>query len=99
MIRSALDYGCLVYGNAAKTNLPKLDVVQAKALRVCCGAGSPGGDRGNAPSETAGKVSPPICDKVSGAEKCSNAQPAGNAQEEEDTASPEIEGGTEQDLS
>lgn len=38
MIRSRLDYGCLVYGSAARTNLAKLDVVQAKALRVCCGA-------------------------------------------------------------
>ncbi len=38
MIRSSLDCGCLVYGAAAKTNLTRLDVVQAKALRVCSGA-------------------------------------------------------------
>ena len=38
MIRSALDYGCLAYGAAAKTNLAALDRVQAKALRVCSGA-------------------------------------------------------------
>ena len=38
MIRSAIDYGCMVYGSAALSVLNKLDIVQAKALRVCCGA-------------------------------------------------------------
>ena len=38
MIRSVLDYGCFVYGSAAKSVLGKLDVLQAKALRLCCGA-------------------------------------------------------------
>ena len=38
MIRSRLDYGAVCFGSAAKTLLKKLDVVQAKALRVCCGA-------------------------------------------------------------
>ena len=38
MIRSALDYGSYVYGAAAKTVLARLDVLQARALRFCCGA-------------------------------------------------------------
>lgn len=38
MVRSIIDYGCLAYGSAAKTTLAKLDVVQARALRVCTGA-------------------------------------------------------------
>ena len=38
MVRSRIDYGCLCYGTAAKTILKRLDVVQAKALRVVCGA-------------------------------------------------------------
>ena len=38
LIRSALDYGSFVYGSASKTVLAKLDVVQARALRLCCGA-------------------------------------------------------------
>lgn len=38
MIRSNFDYGCVIFGAAAKTTLSKLDRVQAKALRVCCGA-------------------------------------------------------------
>lgn len=38
MVRSRLDYGCLSYGSAAVTHLNRLDVVQAKALRVCSGA-------------------------------------------------------------
>ena len=33
MIRSAIDYGRMVYGSADS----KPDRVQAKALRVCCG--------------------------------------------------------------
>ena len=38
LIRSAIDYGSFVYGSAAKSTLDKIDVVQAKALRICCGA-------------------------------------------------------------
>ena len=38
MIRSAIDYGCMVYGSAASSVINKLDRVQVKALRVCCGA-------------------------------------------------------------
>ena len=30
MVRSRLDYGCLSYGTAAKTNLKRLDVVQQR---------------------------------------------------------------------
>ncbi len=37
LIRSVLDYGSIVYDSAAKTLL-KLDVIQAQALRLCCGA-------------------------------------------------------------
>ena len=33
-----LDYGCIAYGSAAKSSLKKLEVVQAQALRTCCGA-------------------------------------------------------------
>jgi hypothetical protein len=38
MIRSSLDYGCFVYGSASKSVLAGLDVLQARALRLCCGA-------------------------------------------------------------
>ena len=38
LMRSAIDYGCLVYGSAAQTHLRKLDVLQAQALRICSGA-------------------------------------------------------------
>ena len=38
LIRSVLDYGSAAYGSAAKTSLKKLEVVQAQALRLCCGA-------------------------------------------------------------
>lgn len=38
LIRSALDYACIAYGSAAKSHLQKLNVVQAQALRLCCGA-------------------------------------------------------------
>ncbi len=38
LIRSVLDYGCVVFGSAAQSQLKKLDVVQAQALRLCCGA-------------------------------------------------------------
>lgn len=38
MIRAVFDYGCLAYGLAAKSILNKLDVVQARALKLCTGA-------------------------------------------------------------
>ncbi|XP_060782170.1 uncharacterized protein LOC132889552 isoform X2 [Neoarius graeffei] len=38
MIRSIFDYGCQVYGAASNSALKRLDVIQSKALRVCCGA-------------------------------------------------------------
>ncbi len=38
MIRSIMDYNCLVYGSANKSNLIKLDRIQSQALRICCGA-------------------------------------------------------------
>lgn len=38
MVQSRLDYGCLSYGSATVTHLNRLDLIQAKALRVCCGA-------------------------------------------------------------
>jgi len=38
LIRSVIDYGSVVYGSAAKTHLDKLEGIQAKALRICCGA-------------------------------------------------------------
>lgn len=36
-IRSSLDYGCVIFGAAAKSTFSKLNRVQAKALRVCSG--------------------------------------------------------------
>lgn len=38
MIRSVLDYGSIAYGLAAKSQLEKLDRIQAQAMRICCGA-------------------------------------------------------------
>lgn len=38
MIRSVIDYGSIAYGSAATAVLGKLDTVQSKALRLCCGA-------------------------------------------------------------
>ncbi|KAL2077950.1 hypothetical protein ACEWY4_025635 [Coilia grayii] len=38
MIRSIFDYGCQAYGAASSSVLKRLDVIQSKALRVCCGA-------------------------------------------------------------
>jgi hypothetical protein len=37
-IRSIMDYGCVVYQTASKTQLNKLDCVQSLALRLCLGA-------------------------------------------------------------
>ena len=33
-----LEYGCLAFGTAAKTTLPKLEIVQASALPIYDGA-------------------------------------------------------------
>jgi hypothetical protein len=38
MIQAKLDYGSILYGDAAKTHLDKIDRVQIKALRCCLGA-------------------------------------------------------------
>ncbi len=38
LMRSTLDYGCIVYESASSTLLKKLDVMQAKALRLILGA-------------------------------------------------------------
>ncbi len=34
LLRAALDYGCLAYMSASESNLKKLDVEQAQALRI-----------------------------------------------------------------
>lgn len=33
MIRSAIDYGCMIYGSAAPSVISKLNIVQAKAFK------------------------------------------------------------------
>ena len=38
MVRPILDYGSVVFGAASKAVLKRLDGVQSKALRICCGA-------------------------------------------------------------
>jgi len=38
LVRSVLDYGCVVYGSAAETPLRKLDNIQHQVLRLCTGA-------------------------------------------------------------
>ena len=38
LIRSVLDYGCVVYHSASDTVLQKLDVIQSQSLRLCSGA-------------------------------------------------------------
>ena len=38
LIRTTIDYGCIVYGTAAKTCLQRLDRIQYLALRICIGA-------------------------------------------------------------
>ncbi len=38
LVRSKLDYGCIVYGSARKSYLETLDRVQNAALRICLGA-------------------------------------------------------------
>jgi ribonuclease HI len=37
LIRSILDYGCIAFDSAAKTNLNKLDVIKNQCLRICTG--------------------------------------------------------------
>ena len=38
LVRSKLDYGCIVYGSASKTALAKLDPVHNQGLRLSLGA-------------------------------------------------------------
>ena len=38
LIRSVLEYGCELFSTATSKSLKKLDVLQAKCLRICCGA-------------------------------------------------------------
>jgi ribonuclease HI len=38
LVRSKLDYGCIIYGSARKSYLQPLDRVQNLALRICLGA-------------------------------------------------------------
>ena len=38
VIRSKLDYGCVVYGSARKSYLEKLDTIHHQGLRICLGA-------------------------------------------------------------
>jgi len=35
LIKSRLDYGSVAYGSASETSLKQLDVIQARALRIC----------------------------------------------------------------
>ena len=38
LVRSRLDYGCEAYHTACKTQLQRLDTIQSKCLKLCCGA-------------------------------------------------------------
>ena len=38
LIRSIMDYGCIAYDTASLSVKSKLDSVQHKAMRICCGA-------------------------------------------------------------
>ena len=38
LIRSKLDYGCMVYGSASNSYIKQLDTIQNEALRICLGA-------------------------------------------------------------
>lgn len=38
LMRPVVDYGCIAFMAAAESNLKKLDVLQAQALRICSGA-------------------------------------------------------------
>ncbi len=48
LIRADIDYGCMVYISASKSQLLKVEAIQSQALRICCGAirSSPGTCRG-----------------------------------------------------
>jgi ribonuclease HI len=37
LIKSIIEYGAIVYNNISKTNQAKLDSLQYKALKICCG--------------------------------------------------------------
>ena len=38
LIRSLLDYGCIVFDSACNSIKENLNVIQAKTVRICCGA-------------------------------------------------------------
>lgn len=38
LIRSAIDYGCIIYGSASKSLIKKVETIQAQSLRICSGA-------------------------------------------------------------
>ncbi len=38
LIKAAIDYGCMVYSSASKSQLLKVEAIQSQALRICCGA-------------------------------------------------------------
>jgi len=38
LIRSIIDYGCMIYGSASETLLRRLDRIQYRALWICLGA-------------------------------------------------------------
>ena len=38
LIRSNLDYGCIVYGSARKSCLKNLETIQNQGLKICLGA-------------------------------------------------------------
>ncbi len=38
LIRSTIDYGCMIYGSASESLLRSLDRIQYRALRICLGA-------------------------------------------------------------
>ena len=38
LVRSKLDYGCIVYGSACKSYIQMLDPVHSQGLRLCLGA-------------------------------------------------------------
>ena len=38
LVRSKLDYGCIVYGSARKSYLQMLDTIHNQGLRLCLGA-------------------------------------------------------------
>jgi len=38
MIRSVIDYGCTAYDTACDATKARLEVIQSKALRICCGS-------------------------------------------------------------